>query len=277
MASAEQALLWTQDSLERLGWQPAAEDSPLARRLVKGEHIVIVNANAYWLCAQIPMDREASDEVDREALRLSDDWYLVKFGRDGYGGLALQLEALAVFQERAVAESVNGLDRRLVKGSQIAVGPVEEDVLSEATVIRLGQGVRHDHWSLLDRLGPNRYKLQWKGVNHAYDAYLTFNQVWACIQVPAPPAVAAGKRAHPALLGYLLRLNDHIHWARYGLDPAGQVVLSLELPVDIVNADTLSWALRTLSRYADDHLTEVQLMSRLNEEPRLLRLLSSRA
>lgn len=307
MIDTQQATEMVRQPLQRHGWSPVHGVAGTTHTgcFQRAAAQLFIDANAHWLCfvALLEANGQPLPELYGRALHLSDEWRLVKFSLDDRRQLLLQAEAPQVELQRRYCQQVaeamalfhartpelSATERSQPPKAQVQPAadlpslryqPRQEmtDTVSLRTLGQYTTVMEYEGWHLRDKLATNQWWLQWKSVERTFDCYLSFDHAWACFQMHLltrdQVSFSRSALAEQDFYAYLLRLNDAIHWAKFGLDKEDQLLLSIDLPVDTFSLRTFRWATRTLAAYASEFFYEVQIMAGLGAEPRLSQLLA---
>jgi len=232
----------------------------------------------------------------RHLLTLNDRMFMARFALDEEGQLLLTaevpvsqaqntslvsraLESLTVYAGwylDAVTDYIRHPDRSLpVAELPVARRPAEGNpIIPDETLALYLKSIEPEGWGLREKPAGQTWHLGYKGQVRLFEVYLTLTASWAYFQSPVlveprPPVLQAEGEIQAAFLHYLLRLNDVLYMARFGLDDEGQVLLSLELPVEALDFQLFHLAIRTLARYLDGYVREVQIMAWLDRDRHL--------
>jgi len=293
----------TLQAMAPYGWVLSGEPRDGEWRLSRNDETLYVNMNRHWLCLALPISVSPPPGplFYGYLLRLSRRCFMGKYGLDGDGQVLLHVEiplagmernycrkaveAIRVYAGRfreaisRAADETRGMVA-IGEGNYEAPTPKEREteVFSLKTLAFYFKTVEHLGWHLRDRLAANHWHIAYKGPERSFAAFLSFNRSWAYFQMPMLAEVhlqQAQPDAHRTMFySYLLELNKHIYWAKFGLDEEGQVLLMLELPVEAFDLRRFRQAVQTLATYADDFAYEVQIMARLDQDSHLATLLA---
>jgi len=228
--------------------------------------------------------------------------YLAKFALDAADGLLLSAEAPLTENYRPLTvQMVNALRRyagdygpifqsvrlqdHLVWRESAAGQPrtdFDEYLLSPGGLFAgYLNSVREEHWWMLDRHPQGQcWRIGYKGQLRLFDqAFLKISASWVALEVsvlsdPVPKALKAAPASQAMFLRHLLRLNDEMHLAKFGLDTEGRLLLMVELPLAELDFPLFLLALRTLSNYLEQYAQELELLAIPERNPRLAQVLT---
>ena len=108
-----------------------------------------------------------------------------------------------------------------------------------------------------ERIDPGTWRSSFHGEAKSFRFFVRLTENWIFFTivpfVRAAPSGPAERRLHR----YLLRLNREINMAKFAIDDEGDVVLTVELPTENLDASEFRDALDALVFYADKHYVEV--------------------
>ena len=263
------------------GLRPVAPPLHGACWLDDGERRIHVAAGTHWLQLARRPGGPALDHhgMAIESLRM----HMAKFALDGAGRALLRVEVPQVSLDgeyllRALA-ALSRDDGAPPRSGALSSEPPRlghEMILPDELMVYV-RTLAHEGWIVKEHVGENHWRLTHFAADRIFRVDLGFNRSWACFQLalrPAETAISELSRRH--LAAYLLRHNDVSYWAKLGLGGTDQVVLTLDVPIEQFDLERMRLAARTLARYAVATSTEVQVLSRLDAEPNLRRLLEAR-
>lgn len=269
------------------GWQIVHPDPDQASWQIRQNgpqgtlRTIYAEANPYWLYFTLPVGSNGPEEFD--SLRLCRDRFLCKYALNE-AGLLLQNELPVEGLSRGdVYMTMDGLTRcadgLAVPDESHTAGngahPADEvEYFPRVTLDVYFKTLANLGWAVRRNLGTNHWLLHYKAAERPFDVYLSFNPSWAYFQIPMQAdALPPVQRTDVRLCRYLLRLNEQIYWARFGLDADGRILLTLDMPIAALSMERFRLAARTLGGYAGDYAYEIQIMSELERDPELARLL----
>ena len=264
---------------------------------------VYFSASSRWVCFQWPIGKLGSKDwhlpdplrrasLYRYLLTLNDRMFMPKFALDDEGQLLLAaevpagesqntlttraLESLTVYADRYL-DAVASFVRPQSQSPQTEELPVARRLPEEApglpnkTLALYLKSIEPEGWGAREKPAGQTWHLGYKGRLRLFEVYLTPTASWTYFQLPVlveprPSALQAEGKIQAAFLNYLLRLNDVLYMAKFGLDDEGQVLLLLELPTEALDFPLFHLATRTLARYLDGYAQEVQIMASLDRD-----------
>jgi len=246
-----------------------------------GDRRIRVAAGTHW----VELVRSAPDPMlDHHAMLIeSFRMQMAKFALDRVGRRLIRVEI------PQVAISVESLVRALEALGRDSGLPPRTRAPSSQTLIldhemvppdELQVFVRtlaHEGWGISEHVRENHWRLAYVAADREFRVDLGFDRAWASFQVALrPEEIQLRELSRRHLARFLLRRNDVIYWAKLGIAGTDQVVLTLDVPIEELDLERLRLAAKTLARYAVATSTEVQVLSRLEVDPVLHRLLDGR-
>lgn len=285
------------------GWQLHCSPEPT--------EALYANVSEHWVILQAPLAQIVESDLARRAnfyrslLELNErQLYLAKFALDDGDHLLLTAEAPLTANSRQMnASLVKSLaryvaayagpvrsgalicDPKSVRVQPMAYTPFDDFLLSPESVLsEYVWGVSTEGWWPLDKQPRGQsWRMGYKGHLKLFDqAFLKLNNAWVLFEVrvleePVPGALFANTALRTSFLRYLLRLNDELFLAKFGLDEEGKLVLLLELPLAVLDFDLFLMALRTLSHYLDNYAQELEILAWPDRNPQLAALVAPAA
>lgn len=136
-------------------------------------------------------------------------------------------------------------------------------------------------WGPLDRYPQGQcWRIGYKGLLKLFDqAFLKLTNSWVLFEVsiledPMPQALLGTAREQAVFLRHLLRLNDEMYLAKFGLDEEAKLLLLLEFPLAVLDFEMFLFSLRTLARYLDSYAPELEILARPRRDPHIAVLLA---
>lgn len=130
------------------------------------------------------------------------------------------------------------------------------------------RSVSTEGWGTLDKLPQGQcWRIGYKGLLKLFDqAFLKLTNSWVSFEVsiledPLPQALLGTPQEQAVFLRHLLRLNDEMYLAKFGLDEQARLLLLLEFPLAILDFEIFLFALRTLGRYLDSYAQELEILA----------------
>lgn len=273
------------EALNGGGWQIAATERG-QWVLSRAGMTMYAALNPHWLYFSLPVTAHAPDEY---YLRRCANLYMAKYSRDAAGMLVLQSEVPFAELDRtyihmaveAVVQAANAHE-----GVGIAAEPHPAAITKDGagieyfprhTLDQYFKALKHIGWGYRKPIGANSYHFHYKAPERPFEVYLSFNRAWAYYQIALlEPSVARNWQIgtdRERFSRFLLSLNAQVYWARFALDDAGQVILTLDVPLQLFTAERFRLAGQALTTYAGDYAYEVQIMAGLGQDPALATLL----
>jgi hypothetical protein len=284
----------------RRGWTAAALPDGTGWQLAQDARVLYINANRHWLYLTLPVVGESPSDAGGYGalLRLCHRCFMTKYSLGDGSQVLLQVEipldhlsrhdchkafeATTVYAERhgsvMARRRISATVERAWGDPIVESAERETEIFSLEALGRFFSTVEHQGWGVRDRPGLNRWKAVYKGHERSFDVYLSFDRSWAYFQAPllgdtctlGSPSNACQAVFYP----YLLKLNEQMYWAKIGLDEDGQVLLLLEMPLEMFDLPRFRRAVQTLATYADAYAYDIQIMANLDQDRRLVTLLS---
>lgn len=107
-------------------------------------------------------------------------------------------------------------------------------------------------------LSPTTWRSSFKGRSGAFPLVIQVDSGWCRLMVLPIVRLPADQQKADKLYLRLLALNGEMLLARFSLDEDGDVVLSVEFPIEDLDASEVRDCLDVLSVYADRHQTELR-------------------
>jgi hypothetical protein len=134
-------------------------------------------------------------------------------------------------------------------------------MITEQQVIHFLQHSAGPGWALKEQAPKNNtWHLVYRAPRRDFDTYLTWNEDWVSFQasISRDPLVPIRKECKAALFEYLLRLNEEIYLARFGVDENGRVLLIVDLSSQNCNLADFKRGIEAISAYSHRYHLEIQ-------------------
>jgi hypothetical protein len=121
---------------------------------------------------------------------------------------------------------------------------------------RVEELLNADGWPF-ERIDDNTWRSGFRGDVNSFRFFVRLTENWIFFTIV--PFVVAPRTEQSALSLYrhLLKLNREINMAKFAIDDDADVVLTVELPTENLDASEFKDALDALSYYADKHYLDV--------------------
>ncbi|HTK06551.1 MAG TPA: hypothetical protein VL485_05260 [Ktedonobacteraceae bacterium] len=241
------------------------------------------------------LSEEQRSSLYRYLLYLNDQMFLVKFALNARKDLFLCLEIpIDELQETLITHCLTGLKEYTQRYAPLindfehlpALQPLPSDqfisghppeIPADAVHLWL-RSLNERNWYFSPKVKEQTWHLYFKRL---FDVYFTTVSRWSYFQVAilkaSPTVLASGNTALQLLfLEFLLRLNDDLYMAKFGLTSQNDVLLLLELPTELMNLSLFQLAIASLENYLNSYTQEIHLMSTLDSDPHFAKLLLRR-
>lgn len=134
-------------------------------------------------------------------------------------------------------------------------------MITEQEVVRFFQRAAGPGWMLKESAPKNNsWHLVYRAPRRDFDTFLVWNEDWVSFHtsISREPLVPIRKERKAAFFEYLLRINESIYLARFGLDENGRVLLIVDLPGQNLGFADFKRALDAISIYAHRYHLEIQ-------------------
>ncbi|MFN6478266.1 YbjN domain-containing protein [Nostoc sp. DedQUE07] len=263
--------------------------------LERNEDKIYVHLNSNWLCFTLPLSNHpANSTFYKKCLELCRRSFMCKFSLSPDGKLLLQLEipfqsiekkqcykavdALNVYLKwyEALKSGNSSIHSQSANQIQIKIVRKQEYFPKESLYLYFN-AIEHLNWGLKDNLGDNRWKAIYKGNDRPFMTYLYFNQYWLYFQIPilgqTPDLKLQNDEDNMSLYSYLLKLNEHIYWTKFGIDENGKIFMLLDIPLEKLDLNLFQHATKTIAEYANKFAYDLQIMGNLSQEKELFDLI----
>ena len=121
---------------------------------------------------------------------------------------------------------------------------------------RVEELLNADGWPF-ERIDEHTWRSGFRGDVNSFRFFVRLTENWIFFTIV--PFVVAPRTEESALALYrhLLKLNREINMAKFAIDDDADVVLTVELPTENLDASEFKDALDALSYYADKHYLDV--------------------
>jgi hypothetical protein len=287
--------------IERKGWRSTRVNDGWGVRQAEGETEFYLSFTPSWICLQAPLDAYLDSagwddrqwvRLYRDLLRHNEEMFMGKFCRDQAGQLTLQVELPNSGSIHRIDYALDALTRYLklyrsaLGNSEARQAPAAVDRTSKDLYFDAPPGIPHEviayyiravephGWGARSKPKGITWLLGYKG-QRMFDVYLTVTKSWSYFHVPSLLETPAyPKEENPAIqrafLEYLLQINDAWYLAKTGMNEAHQVLAMLEIPTQELDFEMFRLVTRLLSTYLDLYAREIQIMSLLPSDPKLL-------
>ena len=259
-------------AIERKGWRAARPDA---------ERDLFLSFTPSWTCLHTRMDGDPGEPgaAHRCLLLRNEEMFMAKFGLDHAGILTLQAELPNANALRLIDYALVALLRYAEQNGESGADRVSKELyfdeppgLPPEVVAYYIRAVEPRGWFARSKPKGITWPLVYKG-QRTFEVYLTVTKAWTYFHIPALPeetAAITDVAVQRAFWDYLLNVNTILHLAKLGLGERDQVLLMLDLPTQELDFEMFRLATRLLATYIDLYAREVQIMSRLESDPRLL-------
>lgn len=280
------------------GWWISRPDSDL---------VMYLSVTPSWLCLQTLLDTvlsldalgaEQRARVYRYLLSCNEAMFMTKFSLDSAGrfmlGVELPLQGSLHRIDDALAAIMHCWTHYVPALAEVDVLepiPIDDRAAKERffeqppgipaeVAAYYVRAVEPRGWGIRSKPRGVTWPMVYKG-QRLFKAYLTITRTWVYFHVPALLETPFD-RAHFDLatelmfLEYLLSANDVWYMAKLGLDEAGQVLVTLEVPTPDLDFETFRGVAHLLATYLDLYAREIQIMAHLPSDPKLAERLVSR-
>lgn len=287
--------------IERKGWQSARNNGGWRIHRAEDEVEFYLSFTPSWICLQAPLNRYLDTagwddarwvSLYRALLRRNEEMFIGKFCRDQAGQLTLQAELPNSGGIHRIDYALDALTRYLslygptLRNSDAPEAPAAVDRTSKDLYFDAPPGIPHEviayyiravephGWGARSKPKGITWPLGYKG-QRMFEVFLTITKSWSYFHIPSLlEAPAYSKEENPAIqrafLEYLLQINDAWYLAKTGMNEAHQVLAMLEIPTQELDFEMFRLATRLLSTYLDLYAREIQLMSLLPSDPKLM-------
>lgn len=285
--------------IERKGWQTTP--APGGWHVRRDETAFFLGFTASWACLQIPLAAPGEEWTDAQRARLyrallqrNEAMFMAKFALDARGTPLLLVEIPVSGSVRLVDHALEALTRYADEYAALLVDPGADippagDRAAKERYFDEPPGIPHEvmayyvraveaqGWGARSKPKGITWLLGYKG-QRMFEAYLTVTRSWTYFHIPALIRLpAAGAEIDPAVrqafFSYLLGVNDALYMAKLGIDEHDQVILMLELPTQELEFDFFRTITRLLGAYLDLYAREIQIMSNLPADQKLMEML----
>jgi hypothetical protein len=273
-------------TIERKGWQ--IQRAGEGWRAVQPDQAtgLFVGFTPSWICLQAPLVGEisATGESYRRLLADNEAMFMAKACLDQRGTPTLQVDL-------PVSSGVHLIDYALDALVRYARQDAPREAVDRTSKERYFEeppGIPHEviayylqavlprGWGASSKPKGITWPLKYKG-QRLFSVYLTVTRSWAYFHAAVlPDAVAPGEAVQATFFEYLLGVNHVLYMAKLGLSDAGHVLLMLEVPTQAFDFEMFRLATRLLGTYLDLYGREIQIMARLETDPRLMEKLGVR-
>lgn len=272
-------------TIERKGWQV----TPIGGgwKASQPELSFYLSFTPSWVCFQrpldlpVPEDDAARVQLYRALLRKNETMFMAKYSLDRRRAPVLLVEIPQGGSPYLLDCAIDALRRYGEDSSNLppAQPPDELPGLPAEVIAYYLRAVEAWGWGAQRKPKGATWPLIYKG-RRQFDVYFTVTRSWAYFHAPALPAVAgvestASIAIQKTFLEYLLDINSVWYMAKTGLNDSGIVFLLLELPTQEMDFEIFRRATRTLSTYLDTYAREIQIMSNLQADLRLVKMLAT--
>lgn len=108
-----------------------------------------------------------------------------------------------------------------------------------------------------ERIDAGTWRSSFHAESKSFRFFVRLTESWIFFTIVPFVAAAKNAAAEHRLHAKLLRLNRDINMAKFAIDEDGDVVLTVELPTENLDASEFRDAMDALSFYADRHYVEV--------------------
>ncbi len=131
--------------------------------------------------------------------------------------------------------------------------------LTADDVARVESHLKALRWPVIS-LAPGTWRSSFRGKAGVFPLVIQVDGQWCRLMVLPVVRLPADQDKADRLYGRLLRLNGEMLLARFSLDEDGDVLLSVEFPIDHIDPSEIRDSLDVLSVYADRYAGELRQM-----------------
>ena len=134
-------------------------------------------------------------------------------------------------------------------------------MITDQEVIRLFRHCASSDWGLKEQAPQDHmWHLVYRAPRRDFDTVLAWNEDWISFQasLSRKPLVPVREDRKAALYEYLLRLNEEIYLARFGLDRDGRILLLVDLTTQDLGLVEFGRALAAITTYTRRYHLEIQ-------------------
>ncbi len=127
----------------------------------------------------------------------------------------------------------------------------------KADVDKIERQLKELRWPVI-ALSPNTWRSSFKGRAGTFPLVIQVDTGWCRLMVLPIVRLPADQDKADKLYLRLLKLNGEMLLARFSLDEDGDVVLSVEFPIENLDPSEIRDSLDVLSVYAERHQSELR-------------------
>ena len=121
---------------------------------------------------------------------------------------------------------------------------------------RVEEYLAKDGWPF-ERVDDHTWRSGFRGDVNSFRFFVRLTENWIFFTIVPFVVAPKNEQATLQLYRHLLRLNREINMAKFAIDDDADVVLTVELPTENLDASEFKDALDALSYYADKHYLDV--------------------
>jgi hypothetical protein len=281
--------------IERKGWQTCRVNDGWHARQPEQAMNLFLSFTPSWICLHTPLvgltDPGADNQraaLHHRLLALNEAMFMAKVSLDHNGAPILQVELPASGGIHLIDQALGAL-ARYAHADFVQAGPDQTvDRVSKELYFDEPPGIPHEviasyiqavlprGWGARSKPKGITWPLKHKG-QRLFEAYLTVSRSWAYFHVPVlPETMQLNAAVQPTFFEYLLGVNRVLYMAKLGLSVTDQVLMMLEVPAQELDFDMFRLVTQMLEAYLDLYAREIQIMSNLQVDRRLMELLGVR-